>query len=296
MTPDLTHMRTFVTIVEERGISAAARRLGIAKSVCSRRLREIEDVVGAQLVRRTTRSVTPTELGIAYYDRCCLILQQVDEAHQLITSGTQEVGGPLRITVPTSFTAPRFSNMIARFMALHPKVRLEVHLSDTRDDLVASGFDVGIRIGRLPDSSLISRQIGETQLLFCAAPTYLRAHGTPKHPEELSDHTCLLYTYLASGSTWVINHKGQTIRKRLNAGFKTNNSALLNALAVAGQGIIMVPDFIAAPDIEAGNLVTLFSRDSGLRHGIHVVYPARRHVSATQRAFIDYMATAISSS
>jgi len=295
MTPDLIHMQTFVTIVEERGISAAARRLGIAKSVCSRRLAEIEDSVGAQLVRRTTRSVTPTELGVSYHDRCRAILQQVEEAHQFVTSSTQEVGGPLRITLPTSFTAPHFSKMIAGFMDRFPKVRLEIHLSDMRDDFVAAGYDAGIRIGRLPDSTLISRQIGETALVFCAAPAYLKAHGTPKHPDELTDHTCLLYTYLSSGSTWVINHKGQTIRKRLNAEFKTNNSALLNALAVAGQGIIMVPDFIAAEDIKAGRLTTLFGKNSGLRHGIHIVYPARRHVSATQRAFIDYMAAAISS-
>ncbi len=296
MTPGFLHMETFTAIVEERGISAAARRLGIAKSVCSRRLAEIEDIVGAQLVRRTTRSVTPTDLGLAYYDKCRAILQQVEEAHQLVTSSTQEVGGPLRITVPTSFTAPRFSTMVAGFITQYPNVRLEVHLSDTRDDFVTAGYDAGIRIGRLPDSSLISRQIGETELLFCAAPSYLKAHGTPKHPDDLTNHTCLLYTYLASGSTWVINHKGQTIRKRLNASFKTNNSGLLNAMAVAGKGIIMVPDFIAAPDIKAGNLVTLFGKGSGLRHGIHIVYPARRHVSATQRAFIDYMAAAISSS
>lgn len=295
---DLVHMRTFAAVIEERGITAAARRLGCAKSVCSRRLSELEADLGAQLVRRTTRSVTPTDLGMDYFDQCRDILQRVDRAAALVTEAASEVSGPLRVTAPLAFTGPRFQPMLEAFITRYEKVRLHMHFSDAREDLFASGFDAGIRIGELADSALISKKVGECRLLVCASPGYLAAHGTPSHPDELNQHQCLMYTNLSSGSIWTFDSAGGDkagdtgggkIRKRLSAHVKSNNGGFLCDLAEAGDGIVRLPDFIVQNAIDAGRLELLFAGFAGASHGLHVIYPERRNLGATVRAFIDHI-------
>lgn len=291
---DLTRIQTFIAVIEERGVSAAARRLGIAKSVCSRRLSELEADLGAQLVRRTTRSITPTDLGMDYFDQCRDILRRVEDANALISRATTKIAGPLRITAPLAFTSSRFQPIVGSFVRRFPRVGLDLHLSDARDDLVASGFDAGIRIGELSDSALISKKIGKTQLLVCASPDYLESHGRPNHPDDLGDHQCLMYTNLSSGSTWTFEKSGTKYRKRLTAHVKSNNGDFLCDLSQQGHGIVCLPDFITQTGLDAGRLVPLFGDFGCASHGIYVVFPKRRHLSATVRAFIDHVSETLS--
>lgn len=293
---DLTQIQTFVAVIEERGVSSAARRLGIAKSVCSRRLSELEADLGAQLVRRTTRTVTPTDLGMDYFDQCRDILRRIEEANALVSEATTTIAGPLRITAPLAFTTPPFQPILESFIQKFPRVRFDLHLSDAREDLVASGFDAGIRVGELPDSALISKKIGETRLLVCASPNYLKSHGTPAHPDDLGDHQCLMYTNLSSGSIWTFEKSGTKYRKRLNAHVKSNNDEFLCALAEADHGVVCLPDFVTRAGVDAGRLVPLFCDYESTRHGIYVVFPKRRHLSATVRAFVDHVTAYLSTS
>ncbi len=288
---DLVHMRTYVAVVEERGFSAAARRLGIAKSICSRRVAELETELGVQFVRRTTRSVMPTDLGMEYFDHCRDILNRVEEANALASTAAAAVRGNLRIAGPVSFTGSQFEPVFDSFIQRYPLIRLEVHLSDAREDLVSSGFDAGIRVGNLGDSTLVSKRIGETRLIACAAPDYLAAQGVPRHPEELGNHRCLMYTNLASGSVWVFERNGKKIRKRITGQVKSNNGEFLRAMAGRGHGVALLPDFIVGPLIDDGRLVPVFGDYTTATQGVHVVFPERKNLCAMVRAFIDHVST-----
>ncbi|MGB1027604.1 MAG: LysR family transcriptional regulator, partial [Rhodospirillaceae bacterium] len=290
---DLVQIRTFMAIIEEKGLSAAARRLGINKSICSRRLGELETSLGVQLVRRSSRSVNPTDLGSLFYGQCQEILRQVETATALVTGAHAEVSGPLRITAPMVFNGPRFQPILHSFVARYDKVQLYLHFSDAREDLLASGFDAGIRIGELSDSALISKKVGSSRLLVCAAPSYLAERGVPEHPDALNEHECLMYSHLSGGSSWVFERDGEKLRKRLTAATSSNNGEFLCGLAEAGAGIVRLPDFIVQPALDAGRLRVLLADFASPRHGIYIIYPERRHLGASVRAFIDHVAAGL---
>ncbi|MGB0749676.1 MAG: LysR family transcriptional regulator [Magnetospiraceae bacterium] len=290
---DLVHMQTFVAVVEEKGFSAGARRLGVAKSLCSKRINDLEEQLGVRLLHRTTRAVTPTDMGVTYLSQCRDILAAVDTANASVSTAAQEIAGPLRLTLPLSFSDSRLEPILDAFMRLYPRVSLDLQLSDARVDLVSAGFDAGIRIGDLTDSSLVARKVGETQLILCAAPEYLNQRGAPETPEDLNDHDCLLFTNLASRSVWVFERDEEKIRKRVRARAKSDNGALLRGMAIAGHGIAMLPGFLVGPCVDDGRLQQVMPDYQTARFGIHVVYPARRNLRATVRAFVDHMANSL---
>ena len=287
---DIPHMQTFVAVVEEASFTAAAKRLGVAKSVCSRRITDLETDLGTQLVHRTTRSVMPTDLGRDYYQSCLDILERIDAANEATREASREVAGRLRLSVPVSYTEEVLSHSLDVFAAEHPHVELVLHLSDQRADLISEGFDAAVRIGKLDDSGLFARKIGETVIKGCAAPDYITRHGHPKDFDDLSNHECLRYNNLTSGAEWVALRDGREYRKRVPGRWSTNSGAYNKRLALQGKGIAVLPDFIVGDAFDTGALVPVLEDYLFLVSDIHIVYPQKRNMPASLRALIDHLA------
>lgn len=284
-------MKTFIAVVEEASFTAAAARLGVAKSVCSRRVTDLETDLGAQLVQRTTRSVMPTDLGRDYYRSCLDILERIDAANEAARGASRAISGRLRLSVPVSYTEVVLAEKLDRFTDDNPDVDLVLHLSDQRADLISEGFDAAIRIGQLDDSGLFARKIGETVIKGCAAPAYVAARGLPRDFDDLSNHDCLRYNNLTSGAEWVALRDGKEYRKRVPGRWSTNSGAYNKRLALQGKGIAVLPDFIVGDALETGALVPVLEDFLFLVSDIHIVYPQKRNMPASLRALIDHLAT-----
>lgn len=281
-----SEMSVFVKVVELGGFSAAARDLGMPKSSVSRYVARLEDRLGVRLLHRTTRSLRPTEVGAAYYARAARIVQEIAEAEAAVTEMHTVPRGTLRVTAPLTFGYLFLGELIASFMAAWPEVSVQVDLSDRIVDIIDEGYDLAIRVGDLADSSLIARRLGTAARVIVASPAYLARHGTPRTPDDLPDHACLLYAYEASMSSWRLSpERTVAVRGRL----VTNNGDVLAAAAVGGQGLALLPRFIAGRHLRDGRLVTVLDDHVHSNAGIHALYPHNRHLSAKVRAFVDHL-------
>lgn len=284
-----TAMQVFAAVVDEGGFSAAARRLNMAKSAVSTTVKGLEAELGVALLNRTTRTLSLTEAGQRYKDRCDQILADVDDADREAAALTATPRGTLKISAGVSFGIKELGPVVAAYMAAYPDVRVDLQLADRYVDLVDEGFDLAVRIGELSDSSLIARRLTATRRVVCAAPGYLAAHGTPLHPNDLRQHHCISYSLLASGTNWTFTVDGRPLTVPVTGRLAGNNGDVLRTAAVAGAGIVYGPSFIVADDLRAGRLVPLLSAYESPPVGIHAVYPPSRHVSAKVRSFIDFL-------
>ena len=286
---DVVHMKTLIAVVEESGFTSAAGRLGIAKSVCSRRITDLETDLGVQLVNRTTRSVVPTELGRVYYDDCVDIVARIDAAVHAAKSSNSAISGRLRLSVPSSYLNAVLAVQLDDFMQQNLDVDLVLNLSSNRVDLISGGFDAAIRIGVLDDSTLFARKIGITSILMCAAPSYIKKHGEPADFDDLTNHQCILYNNYASGSEWVAMHNGQQVRKRIVGRYSSNSGHYNRSLAINGQGIAVLPDFIVGDAFEKGTLIPILEDFNFPQLDINVLYPQKRNMPASLRALISHL-------
>jgi DNA-binding transcriptional LysR family regulator len=286
-----TAMQTFARVVEDGSFAKAADRLGISTSACSRYVAELEAHLDVRLLNRTTRRLSLTESGQAFYERCVQVLADLAEAEQAASMSAARPRGTLRLTCGISFGVRHVARLVGTFVARHPAVRFDMQLSDRFVDLVEEGFDLALRIGESPAQNLIARKLGETRLIPCAAPLYLRERGAPQTPADLARHACLTYEYLPLRSTWRFRDpNGAEHTVRVEGPVHANNGDLLVAAAVEGIGIAMEPDFIVAADLAAGRLVRVLAEYAPAPAGIYAVYPSRRHLSAKVRAFVDFLA------
>lgn len=284
-------MNVFVKVAELGSFARAAERLGISTSACSRQVADLEAHLDTRLLNRTTRRLSLTESGQAFLERAQQVLADLADAERVASSGRERPRGTLRLTCAIQFGVRHLAPAIGDFVAKHPEVRVDVSLSDRMADLVEEGFDLAIRIGESRSQNLIARRIGETRVIPCAAPAYLARHGVPKRPEDLARHACLTYEYLPARHTWRFrDRKGRDRPVRVSGPVHANNGEFLAAVAVAGAGISMEPDFINGPDVKAGRLVPLLREFEPPATGIYAVYPSRRHLSAKVRVFVDFLA------
>lgn len=286
---DIIHMKTLIAVVEESSFTAAAARLGIAKSVCSRRITDLETDLGAQLVNRSTRSVVPTDLGRDYYHNCLDILARIDAANEAAKCSSATVSGRLRLSLPIAYTEAVLAPKLQEFACTYQDVELVLQLSDKRVDLISDGFDAAVRIGHLDDSGLFARKIGVTQLMCCAAPSYIERHGAPRDIDDLSNHECLRYNNLTSGSEWVAYKGGKEVRKRITGRFSSNSGAYNKRLTIAGLGISVQPDFLIGDAFETGALVPILGDYQFPQGDINIVYPQKRNMPASLRTLIDFL-------
>ena len=283
-------MSVFAQVVEQGHLTRAAERLDMSTSAVSRHLAELEAHLDVRLLNRTTRRLSLTESGQVFYERCVQLLADLAEAEVVVASGSVVPRGTLKLTCSITYGVRHIAPAIAAFVARFPDVRVEIELSDRAVDIVDEGIDLAIRIGDIGAQSLIGRRIGTAQLVCCAAPAYLAARGTPARPEELAAHACLTYAYSSTGNTWRFRDgDGREHVVRIGGPVHANNGRMLAALAVAGMGVVLEPDFIVGPDLHSGALAPLLPGFAPPASGIYAVYPSRRHLSAKVRAFVDFL-------
>ncbi len=284
----LEAMRAFSKVIEAGGFAAAARQLGLSRSVVNRAVIHLESELRAQLLRRSTRQVTPTEAGLAFYDRCVQILSDVDEAISAITELQERPSGNLRVNAPMSFGTMHLAPVIAEFMAQHPDVRVELVLNDRLVDPIEEGFDVTLRIAEAtPSTSLIAHEIVPVRRVLCASPAYLEQAGEPAHPNELRGHRCLHYGYLSSGSQWRLLGPGDDRPYAIDCAMWSNNGEVLKHAALHDQGIALLPTFIVGDALQEGQLRTVLVEYSPPPISICALYPRHRHLSAKVRLFVE---------
>ncbi len=282
-------MRVFAAVVDAGSFVGASNAIEMSKPAVSRYVQELEARLGVRLLQRTTRKLSLTEEGAVFYSRCKDLLAHVEEAEAEITSRTGEASGLLKVNVPVSFGILHLAPLWAEFMARHPKVTLEVTLSDRVVDLVEEGFDLAVRIARLSSSSLISRKIASTRLVVCASPAYLGKHGTPAHPADLADHAVLAYSLFSAGDNWEFEGPQGKVTVRVAPRMHSNSGDTCRAAALMHQGIILQPSFLVGDDLKSGALVQLLPEYLSIALGVYAVYPTRTHLSPKVRLLIDYL-------
>ena len=286
-----TALATFVCVADTGSISGAAERLEVAKSAVSRRLRDLETHLGVELLHRTTRHLALTPSGEAFYHRARRLLADLDEAEEAVTREHGELTGTLRVAAPLSFGLMHLQPAVAAFMTMHPGVEFDLDLDDRESDLVGEGFDLGLRLAQLPDSTLIARKLAPIRNVAVASPDYLARRGTPTHPADLADHDCLVYSNVPESRVWGYHDargRWQSVRGRRR--LRVNNGDFLREAAIAGAGVAIEPTFIVHRAVADGRLVPILTDVAWPEIGAYAVYPQTRHLSARVRAFIDFLA------
>ena len=286
----LSEMEAFATVVDQGGFTDAARKLGISKSAVSKHVSSLETRLGARLLNRTTRRVSPTEIGLAYYDRARRVLTDAGEADALVTSMQAEPTGVLRVSVATDFGVNHLSPILGRFLGAFPDITVNLVLENRHVELISEGFDLAVRVGDLEDSTLRARKLAETHRQMIASPDYLARHGRPRRIDDLNAHRLLHYSSQANGSVWRVTAPSGERRQVRSAGWLTVNDgqSLLNA-AVAGLGIAFLPDYLSADALRDGRLVPAIAGLAPEPQGIYAVYPPGRYTQPKVRAFIDFL-------
>ncbi len=278
----------FVAVVENGGFSAAARTLGISKSAVSKRINQLEAHLGVRLLHRTTRKLSLTEAGERYFEHAAQALTAAGQAEDAVTELQGEPQGHLRISAPMSFGRLHVAPLIPKFLKRYPKLQIDLVMDDQKVNLVSGGFDVAIRAGNLPASTLIARKLAPVRQVLCASPDYIDRYGRPATPAELSDHNCVLYSYSGDANEWTLIGEGGPETMTVSGSYQVNNSeALLEALR-EGVGIGRLPTFVAGPDLKTGRLVKLFESYRIPEFNIYAVFPERQYLPAKVRAFLDF--------
>jgi DNA-binding transcriptional LysR family regulator len=286
----LTRMRAFIDVVEAEGFSAAARKIGRSKALLSKYVRELEDELGALLLNRTTRQFSLTEAGHTYYRRASEIIREVDSLADAVRESSGDVRGRVKLSAPRTFADAPIGQSLIDFAKEHPDIVLEIHLDDRFVDLVEEGFDLAIRISRLENSSLIARRLAPFGIRVCASPELIEKHGIPKRPADLGGLPCIIDTNGRYLSNWPFaGDTGDAMTVSVSGPMEVNSPMAARAAAVAGLGFAMLPDFIAAPEIEAGRLVPVLDDRLLSGAGIFAVYPHRRYLPAKIRVFVDFL-------
>lgn len=285
---DLFDYEIFVRVIRAGSLSAAGRELNSSPAMISKRLRRLEERLGARLLQRTTRRLTPTEVGQAFYERVVGVLASVEEAETMVTGGSDRARGILKATAPTAFGRIHIAPRLKDFLDVHPEVQLDIDLSDDYVDLVAEGFDVAIRIGSLADSSLVARRLAPNRRVLCATPEYLREHGEPRTLADLQSHRLLTAGPQVS---WRLEGPNGPEFYKPHSVLQTNSSEVVREAVVSGMGLGFRSTWDISEELSSGVLKRVLPAYSGAADvSIFAVYPTRHLVPFKVRAFVDFFA------
>jgi len=293
MSDRILGMQVFVRAVDAGSLSAAARALGRSLASVSRSVTQLEERLGMRLLHRSTRRLTPTEAGAAFYDSARRILAEIDEAELALGGGAAAPRGTLSVTAPLLFGRLHVAPTVAEWLATYSQVDAQLVLTDRNVNLVEEGIDVAVRIGRLDDSSLVARKLGEVPRVVCAAPSYLRRQGTPRSPEDLRSHECLRFTGFTPGREWTFRHDGREIRVPVTGRFTCNVVEPTLDAARDGHGVIMVLGYQAAADLATGRLVRILRDFEPLPLPVNAMFLSPRLMAPRVRTFLDLLALRI---
>jgi DNA-binding transcriptional LysR family regulator len=286
---DVNDMLIFAQVAESGGFTAAARVLDIPKSTVSRRVSELEAALGVRLLQRTTRTLSLTDVGRVYAERCRALGFEIDEANEVVASAGVTPRGQLRVTAPIEIGRRYIAPCVAEFAMRYDAVEVELDLSDVARDLVTEGWDLAIRVGDLDDSTLIARKLGPTQQFLCAAPSYLEGREAPTHPSDLDDHDTLVMTAGIGGFVWRFEGADGTVENTVTPRAEANDFEAVSRMAVSGLGIARLPSWVVREHLESGALVPLLTAYRPVDLGVYVVYPSRRHHSAKLERFLEFL-------
>nr|WP_194304038.1 LysR family transcriptional regulator [Chthonobacter albigriseus] len=282
-------MRTFVEVVDAGGFSAAARKMGRSKALISKYVKELEDELGARLMNRTTRRLSLTELGQAYYRDAGEILQRVDDLQDMVRDRHGEPTGLLRVACPRTFGDGMLGRAMMEFAVAHPAIKLDLRLDDRFVDLVDEGFDCAVRITEMQDSSLIARKLLDYRFVIAARNDIIAEHGRPEHPNDLSDLPCIIDSNLRSRFSWRFNVDGAKHTVQVRGRVEVNSPMAVRLAILSGLGFGSVPYVMVRDDVAAGTVDLVLEPFESVGAGVYVVYPHRRHLSAKVRSFVDFM-------
>jgi len=287
----LQAMEVFVQVVDTGSFTRAADNLKLPKATVSTLIRNLETSLAVKLLNRTTRRISVTTDGAAYYERCLGILAEVREAEEALSTAQASPRGRLRIDVSTGLGRHIILPALPAFLERYPGIQIEVGCSDRPVDLIEEGVDCAIRGGDLPDSTLIARRVGSLHFATCAAPSYIAAHGRPSHPQDLLDHRCINFFSAKSGKTfeWDFEKDGKRVRLKVSGRVAVNDSDAYLAACLAGMGIAQLPLFAICPYLKAGQMELLLQNWCVDPLPLHVVYPHNRHLSAKVRVFVEWI-------
>lgn len=277
----------FVAVVESGGFSAAGHKLGISKSAVSKRITQLEDKLGVRLLYRTTRRLSLTEAGEHYYENAVKALAYASEAEDSVTQRQTRPLGRLRINTPMSFGRLHIAPLIPEFLKQYSGIHIDMVMDDRVVDLIEGGFDIAIRAGELPDSTLIARKLAPLRSVLCTSPEYIRQHHMPRTPADLIDHNCLLFSY--SANEWIFSSQYETETVQVSGNYQVNNSEALHAALLQGAGIGRIPTFVVGPDIAAGRLVVVLGEYKMPAKIFYALFPKRQYLPAKVRVFIDFV-------
>lgn len=289
MTQDIARIRAFVQVYDAGGFSAAARVNGRSKALLSKYVTDLEDYLGVRLMNRTTRKLSLTEAGEAYYRDASHILGQLDELDASITDRTAAPRGVLRVSAPRNFGEQTLLEPLFAFTKAHPDVTLDLRLEDRMVDLVEEGIDVALRISKMQDTSLISRKIAETSVGVCVSPEVIKIHGMPKTPDALRGLPCVIDTNLTGQANWQFIVDGKTVAVHVEGPVKVNSPLGALTACKMGLGYSFLPSFLYNDAVKSGELVLVLQEFTTQKPILQAVYPHRRHLSGKVRALIDFL-------
>jgi DNA-binding transcriptional LysR family regulator len=282
-------LQVFVAVVDAGSFVKGAEALGQSKAAVSRYVSELEAHLGVRLLNRTTRRLSLTVEGETFLASARELLASFAEAEAEISSQSGQAIGQLKLNVPVSFGLLHLAPLWAGFLARHPKVTLDVTLSDRVVDLVDEGYDLAVRIARLPASSLVSRKLTSTRMVLCATPEYLRRHGAPAHPAELANHAVMAYSLLSLGENWVFEGPDGPVTVRISPRLRTNSGDTCRSVALAHGGIVLQPTFLVGAELLSGELVEVLPQFRSIELDVYAVYPSRKHLAPKVRLLVDYL-------
>jgi DNA-binding transcriptional LysR family regulator len=288
---NLTDIAVFVRVVECASFTRAADQLELSRAVVSKYVTRLEERLGARLLNRTTRRLSLTEAGAELFEASRAALERIDEAEQALTRLQREPRGRLKVNAPMSFGILHLAPALPEFLKRYPGIAVDLKMDDRMLDLVEEGFDVGVRIASLPDSSLVARKLAPCRQVVCAAPAYLEEFGDPQTPDDLAAHNCILYHYASGINVWRFHASGgREISVAVTGNLRANNGIVAREAAVRGVGLLMTPTFYVGAELRSGALKRVLTDYRLPELGIHAVYPQRTHVAPKVRAFVDFLA------
>lgn len=286
---NLQRMAIFARVVEDKSFSAAARRLGLSKSLVSKQVARLERSVGARLLNRTTRALSLTEAGTVFYEHCARIVEEADAAKQAVGRLQSAPRGLLRLTVPVAFGRLHIAPALPHFLERYPEVEIDLTTTDRFVDLAEEGYDLAIRIAGEPAPTLVARRLAPVNRKLVATPDYFARHGVPETPADLRRHNCLTYTYFNPQDPWRLRGPDGEISVRARGNLRVNDDDALSAAVLQGLGVALLPTFIIGQELQSGRLHAALSQYIPVERHIYAVYLANRQVSAKVRAFIDFL-------
>lgn len=285
----LSNMKAFALVAQTGSFAEAARRMGLATSVVSKRVKDLEAFLSTRLLQRTTRKVSLTDTGYSYLEYVRKFLDELEEVEESIRNKTQKPIGEIKLAAPLSFGMKYLGPVLSNYLQEYEDVSIKTFLSDRQIDLIEEGYDLSIRIGQLKDSSLISRKLASCRRVVCASPAYFEKYGHPQKPKDLMGHNCMSYTNLAEGKAWPFVIEGKKIWQSTSGRFSSDNGDLLCEAAIAGCGITLLPTFIVGKIIRSGALEIALEEYEEPDYNIYAIYQNRRHLSTKVRTLIDYL-------